>query len=136
LSPLTSEPTAYKPLYDIFSYLVTQITFSFVVAPFYLLRLAPCWQVWLRVYMYAIVGTILSTAFFASPAKGYLKKLQAQRVEKAGGLKKSQSQESLYQEDHPLMTLPPQESIDEAVKEIREEIEARQRRGVVRMQTL
>jgi lysophospholipid acyltransferase len=115
--------------------LATQITFSFVVAPFVLLGLGPSWLVWSRVYFYAIIGTALSTAFFASPAKVIVKKKLEERAAKGGtNLKISHSQESLGQQ--PLQGIPP-ESIDEAVQEIRAEMEARQRKGILnRTQTL
>lgn len=64
-------------------------------------------------------------AFFASPAKPWLiKKLQ------------KRSQNALQRKEkteHPLMGLPsdPAEDIDEAIREVKEEIEARRRRGQI-----
>jgi lysophospholipid acyltransferase len=81
------------------------------------------------------LGTILSTAFFASPAKSWLKRKLEERAKKAGSnLKKSQSQESLAGQQ-PVLGLPP-ESMDEAVNEIKMEMEARQRKGLTRSETL
>ena len=93
-----------------------------------LLTLPASWLVWSRVYFYAIIGTTLSTAFFASPAKPWLKQKLEERAAKAGSnLKKSYSQESLAGQQ-PLMGLPP-EGLEETINEIKREIEARRRSG-------
>ncbi|KAA8572641.1 hypothetical protein EYC84_003240 [Monilinia fructicola] len=68
VDPKTTQPTPHKLYYDLFSWLATQLAFSFTVAPFILLTLPASFLVWSRVYFYAIIGTALSTAFFASPA--------------------------------------------------------------------
>ena len=62
-------------------------------------------------------------AFFASPAKVWLAKKLKARNQSA-----LQPKEKM---EHPLMGLPsdPGKDIDEAVREIREEVEARRRRG-------
>ena len=62
-------------------------------------------------------------AFFASPAKPWLNKKLMERNRNA-----LQPKEKA---EHPLMGLPsdPAGDIDEAVNEIREEVEARRRRG-------
>ncbi|KAI9832114.1 MAG: Mitochondrial Translation Optimization [Phylliscum demangeonii] len=70
----SGRPTAYKPLYDVLSYLATQLCFSFAVAPFVLLTLHDSFRVWYYVYFYAPIGVGVSMAFFASPAKRYLVK--------------------------------------------------------------
>ncbi len=74
------------------------------------------------------------TAFFASPAKPFLKKKIEERSSKATGnlgMKKgwSASQDSLAQE--PMLGLPPDPNKDfeEAVQEIKEEMQARRRKG-------
>jgi lysophospholipid acyltransferase len=85
-----------------------------------LLTLRDSWLVWSRVYFYAIIGTSLSIAFFGSPAKESLKKKLEERTAKVGGHLTSQESVSGQQ---PVIGLPP-ESLDEAVKEIRGEIEA------------
>ncbi|KAI1002456.1 Lysophospholipid acyltransferase [Podosphaera aphanis] len=74
LDPSTSKPTSLKPIYDIFSYLVTQLAFSFLTAPFIFLTLETSLTVWSRVYYYGVAGTIISTIFFSSPGKAYLVK--------------------------------------------------------------
>jgi len=135
LDPATSKPTSYKIYYDISSYLVTQLAFCFATAPFVLLTLPASYLVWSRVYFYAVIGTALSTAFFASPARTFLKKKIEERAAKANtvvGMKKglNLSQESLTGGE-PVMGLPPDpnEDFEEAVREIREEMQARQRKG-------
>jgi lysophospholipid acyltransferase len=86
------------------------------------------------VYFYAIIGTALSTAFFAPPAKLWLKKRLEERAAKAGSkLKRSSSHETLAGQQ-PLLGLPP-ESLDETINEIKMEIEAKQRKGVVKSET-
>lgn len=148
--PATQKPTKYKIYYDLFSLLTTQIAFSFVTAPFVLLNLTDSYIVWRRVYFYAIIGTALSTAFFASPAKVYLKKQMDARAERLGvpangnanakgkgKLERSYSQESIGDNREPIMVLPPQpDGLEETLREIREEIEARQRMGFLRSETM
>jgi lysophospholipid acyltransferase len=100
-----------------------------------LLTLPASFLVWARVYFYAAIGTALSTAFFASPAKAFLiKKLN----ERAGTntLKRTHSQESLASKE-PVLGLPsePQEDLEEMVSEIKAEMEARQRKGIRRAET-
>jgi lysophospholipid acyltransferase len=100
-----------------------------------LLTLPASWLVWSRVYFYAIIGIVLATAFFASPAKPWLKQKLDKRAAKAGtNLKRSYSQESLAAQQ-PVMGLPP-ESLGEAINEIRMEMEARQRQGLTRSTTI
>lgn len=84
--------------------------------------------VWSRVYFYGIVGTIGSLVVFATPVKGYL----------VGNLKRRNRPHvprTLSQETvHPPtlgLSADPERDFDEAVSEIKSEIEARQRRGSV-----
>jgi lysophospholipid acyltransferase len=137
INPTTSKPISSKIYYDIFSYLVTQLAFSFTIVPFILLTLPASFFVWSCVYFYAVIGTALSTAFFASPAKAYLAKTLNERSGAGAGLKKTYSRESLVGEE-PVMGLPPdpQADLEEAVKEVRAEIEARQRKGTRRAETV
>ena len=133
LDPKTSQPTSYKVYYDIFSYLTTQLAFSFTTAPFCLLTLPASFLVWSRVYFYAVIGTALSTAFFASPAKPFLIKKLNERQEASGtNLQRTQSSESLASKD-PVLGLPPNPSkdLEEMMLEAKTEYEARQRRGSV-----
>ena len=105
---------------------MTQAAFCFTTAPFVLLSLPDSLLVWSRVYFYAIVGTAASVAFFASPAKAWLTQKLNERNH--GTLHDRISQETV---GHPLMGLPsdPAGDIDEAIREIREEVELRRRRG-------
>lgn len=120
-----------------FSYLVTQLAFSFTVAPFVLLTLPASFLVWSRVYFYAVIGTALTTALFASPAKAYLvKKLNKRSGASGVQLQRSHSQESLASNE-PVLGLPanPQQDLEEVVKEVKAEMEARQRKGIRRSET-
>lgn len=103
---------------------------SFVVAPFLVLQLSGSILVWSRVYFYTIIGTIVSMAFFASPAKQLLKKHLEERQGKAGAkLTRSLSQDSLSGREPVLgVSADPQREIDEAMEEIKAEVEARQKR--------
>jgi len=78
------------------------------------------------VYFYAVIGVAASMAFFASPGKLWLINKLKKRNHPA--LQRTLSQETVGQ---PLMGLPsdPGRDIDEAVREIREEVEVRRRRG-------
>lgn len=112
---------------------MTQVTFSFVVAPFIVLRLDQSLAVWASVYFYAIVGVAVSMAFFASPAKAHLRKVLEARAKAAGGggLVKSPSTDSLAaggRRAEPVLGMSddPARDIDEAVQEIRGEIERAQ----------
>ncbi|KAI9677614.1 MAG: lysophospholipid acyltransferase [Caeruleum heppii] len=79
-----SPTTPLKRTYDILSYLITQLAFSFAVAPFILLDLPSSLTVWRRVWFYCPVGVAVSMAFFASPAKAYVVNLARQREKQRG----------------------------------------------------
>ena len=73
-----------------------------------------------------------------SPAKAYLVKKLNERQARAGvKLQRTHSQESLAGRE-PVMGLPPdpQADLEEAMKEVRAEMEARQRKGVKRAETM
>lgn len=137
LDPKTSEPTSYKIYYDIFSYVITQTAFNFTTAPFILLTLPASFLVWGRLYFYGVIGVALSTAFFMSPGKVYLTKALKKRSGAVDKLERFVSQETLAGED-PVLGLPPNPSKDfeEAVKEVKAEMEARQRKGIKRASTV
>ncbi|KIV89225.1 hypothetical protein PV10_08811 [Exophiala mesophila] len=126
LTPDGTKPTKYKIYYDIASYFITQTAFCFTTAPFVILGFNDSILVWARVYFYAVIGIIVSLAFFASPAKGYL----IQRLKKRNHpyVRKTISQETNYP---PSLGLPsdPVREIDEAIEEIKLEVEERRRRG-------
>lgn len=129
LDAKTSQPTSAKIYYDVFSYLATQVTFSFVTAPFVLLTLPASFLVWSRVYFYGIVVTAGATAFFHSPAKTFLVKRLKKRAD-TPELKRTASQDSVTRHE-PVLGLPaePQQDIEELVGEVKAELEARQRKG-------
>ncbi|CAF9941925.1 MAG: lysophospholipid acyltransferase [Alectoria fallacina] len=123
LTPDGQRPTPYKLYYDVLSYLVTQTAFSFTTVPFVLLTLPDSLLVWIRVYFYTVLGAVASMAFFASPAKTWLIKKLRKRNQNA-----LQPKEKA---ERPLMGLPsdPAGDVDEAIKEVKEEVEGRRRRG-------
>ncbi|KAK5315234.1 Lysophospholipid acyltransferase [Exophiala xenobiotica] len=126
LTPDGTKSTKYKIYYDIAGYLVTQFTFSFVTAPFVILGFNDSLKAWARVYFYAVIEVAVAMAFFASPAKKWL----GQKLDKRNHphLRKTLSQETNYP---PSLGLPsdPGREIDEAIDEIRQEVEIRRRRG-------
>jgi lysophospholipid acyltransferase len=126
LTPDGKASTPNKRYYDIFSFLATQLAFCFTVAPFVILHFGDSIQLWSRVYFYAVIGVAVSMAFFASPAKQYLIKEINKRNHP--WVHKTASQETLGQ---PTLGLPndPGRDIDEALAEIRREVEVRRRRG-------
>ncbi|KAI1074075.1 MBOAT family protein [Whalleya microplaca] len=135
LDPATQKPLPSKKYYDVASWLATQTTFSFVVAPFVILRLDDSLLVWRRVYFYAIATTAASLAFFASPAKARLRAALEARASAGGGVRlpRSTSTESLSaaaaggggSRQEPVLGLSadPGRDLDEAIREIREEVE-------------
>lgn len=76
MSPDGQRPLPTKIYYDAFTWLITQLAFSYTVLPFITLELAPSLLVWQRVYFYTIVGVIATVGFLASPGK----KMLQQRV--------------------------------------------------------
>lgn len=45
-----------KVYYDVFTFLLTQLAFSFTVAPFILLGFSDTLKIWARVYFYTLIG--------------------------------------------------------------------------------
>lgn len=84
MDPSSQKPLPSKRYYDIATWLVTQLVFSFAVAPFYLLDFSDSIKVWTRVYFYAIVVTGAGIAFFASPGKKWLRAKIEARTQDAG----------------------------------------------------
>lgn len=94
--------------------------------PFIFLSFKTSVGVWRSVYFYGVIGNAASLAFFASPAKGYLiRKLKARNKPQ---MTRTSSTESMHQ---PTLGLPSDaiQEFDDAVQEIRSEIESRRRRG-------
>lgn len=96
IDPATQKPTSQKFYYDAFSFLATQTAFSFATTPFLVLGFSDSVKVWARVYFYCVAGVAVSSAFFASPAKAFMKGKIEKRSNKAGvTMKRSASTESL-----------------------------------------
>lgn len=109
---------------------MTQLTFSFTTTPFLVLSFSDSFLAWSRVYLYAFVWTVGSLIFFASPAKVMLKKQLEKRTGKASAkLVRTSSTDSLSG-GHPILGISkdPEGDLNEAVMEIRAEVEARQRK--------
>ena len=127
LDPVTGADLPSKKLYDVASWLTTQLTFSFAAAPFLVLSFSGSLLAWSRVYFYAAIGTAVLTVFFMSPAKGYLKKEIEKRnakagvVHKDGKLSRSASSDSLASRE-PVMgiTSDLEREFEDAIIEIRE----------------
>ncbi|EYE97245.1 lysophospholipid acyltransferase [Aspergillus ruber CBS 135680] len=140
LTPDGTKPTPNKRYYDIASWLATQLTLSFTVMPFIFLSFADSMAVWQSVYYYGILTTLSSLAFFSSPVKKiFIKKLQT-RASGTAGAKKPVSVSAPSGPTTPgadghdrdqTLGLPddPAKDLDEAVQEIKGEIDARNRRG-------
>ena len=95
LSP-DGKPLPRKRYYDIFTWLVTQLTFSFTTAPFILLTIHDSMLAWSRVYFYCPIGVALCSLFLASPGKAWLaKKAKAHAGAKRPAVSRSESMESL-----------------------------------------
>lgn len=112
-----------------------------MVAPFLILSFSGSIKAWSRVYFYAIVGTAASMAFFASPAKKFLKSKLEERAARAGvgGAARGRGAEAKGDDAHrnasadslrePLLGISsdPQGELDDAINEIRGEIEEKRR---------
>lgn len=126
MTPDGQTPIPNKKYYDIFCLLATQIGFCFTTAPFVILGFSDSIKIWSRVYFYCIIGVAASMGFFASPAKQYL--IQQINKRSSPRMHRSASQETVGQ---PTLGLPndPGRDIEEALQEIRTEVETRRRRG-------
>ncbi|EEP78252.1 conserved hypothetical protein [Uncinocarpus reesii 1704] len=135
LTPDGSKPTPLKRYYDVLGWLTTQLTLSFIAAPFILLKFTDCITAWAHVYFYGIVGIASSLVFFASPGKKLLtKKLNARNKGRAAITgTPPRGEKGREPARPPTLGLPedPERDFDEAVAEIRGEIEARRRKGSV-----
>ena len=121
-------PTPKKRYYDFACWFMTQITFSFTTTPFLVLGFNESLRVWANVYMYAVVWTVASMGFFASPARPWLKKRLEVRAGKVRAkLSRTVSSESITG-GGPILGISRdlEEDINDAVEELRREMEARQ----------
>jgi len=126
-------PTPYKRYYDIFTWVITQFVFCFVTAPFNLLTFPAAIKVWSRVYFYGLVGTAICFAFLYSPGRPWLaaqlKKRNGENTKPA--MQRMESHDSNRMPEGGTLGLPddPEKELQEMVREVREEIERRRRRG-------
>ncbi|CAM1510307.1 Fc.00g006420.m01.CDS01 [Cosmosporella sp. VM-42] len=130
LDPITGKPSPKKKYYDIATYLVTQLTFSFTTSPFIILTFSGSIIAWSRVYFYAFIWTVASLVFFASPGKVTLKKWFEKRQGRASAkLVRSISTDSLTG-GQPILGISkdPERDINEAVEEFRAEVERQKRK--------
>ncbi|KAF5854615.1 hypothetical protein GGP41_007471 [Bipolaris sorokiniana] len=160
LTPDGKSPLPSKRYYDVFTMVLTQTVFAFVVAPFILLGFSDTIKVWARVYFYALIGVAASYALFSRsfPFRKMLVQRQAARVppaqpasqiddpaiEKAAReeirkerLARTASADSMSgvgsQHQMPLLGIAddPEKVVDEIVAEVKAEIELRRRRGSI-----
>lgn len=126
MDPITGNPSPRKKYYDFATYVGTQLTFAFAVNPFLTLTFSRSIQVWARVYFYALIWTIGSLIFFASPAKALLRKRLEKRQGKASAkLVRTISTESLSG-GHPILGISkdPEGDVTEAIEELKSELMA------------
>ena len=130
LDPITGNPSPKKRVYDFATWLATQLTFGFATMPFLVLTLSGSMLVWSRVYFYALVWTLASMVFFASPGKVALQKQLEKRQGRASArLIRTISTESLTGKEPILgISKDPEQDINDFVEEIKAEVEARQKK--------
>lgn len=94
--------------------------------PFLVLSFRGSILAWSRVYFYALIWTVMSLAFFASPGKAFLKnQLEKQQGKARAKLVRSASNGSITGKDPILgISKDPQRDISEAMEELRSEVEA------------
>ncbi|KAJ6109816.1 hypothetical protein N7486_002051 [Penicillium sp. IBT 16267x] len=134
LTPDGSKPMPNKRYYDLFSWVATQLTMGFTVMPFILLSFSDSMTLWSRVYFYGIVWTMTSLLAFASFSPVRTTLISKLKRRNRPHVMRTVSQESVRP---PTLGLPndPERDFDEAVQEIKmeieREIESRRRRGSV-----
>lgn len=123
MTPDGTKPTKNKRYYDVFTWLVTQLTFAFVTTPFILLNIGDSILVWRRVYFYIVIGTAACNIFLMSPGKAWLSKRVKQRTGRPS-LSRNNSQDS---HKGALLGVPddPNKDINEVVDEVMEEMKKR-----------
>ncbi|THY31581.1 MBOAT family protein-like protein [Aureobasidium pullulans] len=118
-----------KRYYDIFTWLCTQLAFSFTVAPFIFLGFSSSLLIWQRVYFYTIIAVSATSLFLLSPGKQFLQ----QKVKQHSKPSEEQVRQSLEKEARsPTLGLPddPGRAWDEMVEEIVAEVQERKKRGL------
>ncbi|KAI9721336.1 MAG: lysophospholipid acyltransferase [Chrysothrix sp. TS-e1954] len=138
-----------KIYYDVFSWTITQLAFSFTVAPFILLSFSSTITIWARVYFYCVIGVAASLAFLASPGKPWLRKQLAARNKPKStvaidGEPKTQHTANASASGSPLqrsesheyfkgatlgMPDDPGQDLDEIMESLKEEVRLRRDRG-------
>jgi lysophospholipid acyltransferase len=125
LDSVTGKPTAMKIYYDIASWAVTQLIFSFATAPFLILSLHGSLLVWGRLYHYGSVITLLALGILASPATHASQAWLEERRRRIGvdTLDTSHYHESVPTREPILgLSVDPETDIHEAVAVIRAEL--------------
>ena len=128
LSPDGKTPTSNKRYYDIACWFVTQTGFCFTTAPFVILGFSDSLTVWARVYFYCVIGVAASIALFASPAKAMLIKRLDRRNHPH--VRKRLAEEARHEPTLGVMDDPGRE-VEEAIEEIKNEVEMRRSKGSV-----
>ncbi|KAF2128503.1 MBOAT-domain-containing protein [Dothidotthia symphoricarpi CBS 119687] len=155
LTPDGKSPLPSKKYYDIFTTILTQLVFSFTVAPFIFLGFSDTLKVWARVYFYTLFGIAASFALFSKslPLRKEIVQRQAVRVAAATPAVDESTIERLAREELDAERLTRINSadstasyrkaptlgiaddleteIDEIVSEVKAEYEERKRRGSV-----
>jgi lysophospholipid acyltransferase len=121
------KPLARKMYYDVFTWIITQVSFAFVVLPFMLLQIRPVLQVWSSVYYFEIILSIGGMALFASPVKGILAK-------KVKAMQPRPGMERVKSEGGPdvMLGVPadPEKELQDISAEIKAEIDRRKSQGL------
>jgi lysophospholipid acyltransferase len=109
------------------TWFITQLAFSFTVAPFLVLTFSNSMAVWARVYFYCIIGVVASIAFLFSPGKAYL----VQQLKKRQGATRPGTTRQESTRGGTTLGLPndPEAEVQEIVAEVKKEIETRRQRG-------
>lgn len=76
--------TPAKQLYDLVGTVCTTLLLNYMAAPFMLLSVKDSLLGWSRLGHYGLVMVIVSFAFFYGPGTGIVRKMQADRMKKAG----------------------------------------------------
>lgn len=124
MSPDGKQPTPYKRYYDFFTWLVTQLAFTFTTTPFIVLSLHNSMLAWARVYFYCVIGVTLCSVFLITPGKQYLQKKVKERTTVRPDITRIDSQESMQGATLGVPNEPGKE-FDEMVDEITEEVKRR-----------
>jgi hypothetical protein len=66
-----------KKLYDLLTFICTQLSFDFVVIPFIVNRVSIFLEIWSRLYYYALLATILGLLIFSTGLVGFVTKIKA-----------------------------------------------------------